>query len=162
MNVKKLVTLALLLGAALIIFIVEAQLPPLTPIPGIKMGLANIITLVVMVLYDRKSAFTVLILRILLSSIFTGQAAGFIYSAAGGILSFCVMAVLYKFIKLNSLWAISVIGAAAHNTGQILVAVSITQTSEIFYYLPLLIISAIITGAFTGITAQLVLKRLLK
>ena len=79
MNVKKLVTLALLLGAALIFFIVEAQLPPLAPIPGIKMGLANIITLIVMVLYDRKSAFTILILRILLSSIFAGQIAGFIY-----------------------------------------------------------------------------------
>ena len=116
MNVKKLTSLSLFLAAALIIFTLEAQLPPPVPIPGVKLGLANIIILCVMLIYGRKEAFTVLILRIVLASIFAGQAVAFAYSLSGGILSFIVMSLLIKPLK-GKVWVISVFGAIAHNIG---------------------------------------------
>lgn len=147
----------MLTSLALIIFIVEAQLPPLAPIPGIKLGLANVVTLVTLVWFGRKEAFTVLMLRITLGSVFAGQMMSFMYSMAGGLLCFAVMALLLSVLK-KQLWVISVFGALAHNVGQIAVAVIITGTWQIIGYLPILAVSAVITGAFTGIAAGAAVK----
>lgn len=159
MNTKKLTAMSMLLATALVIFIIESQIPPLTAIPGVKMGLANIITLVTMVWYGRKEAFAVLILRIIIGGIFTGQTVGFIYSLCGGMICFVVMAVSIKFIDKDRLWIISALGAIGHNIGQITAAILLTKTIEIVYYLPALIISGIFTGIFTGIAAQSVINR---
>ena len=97
-NVRRLTQLSVLLTIAIIIFVLELQLPPLTPIPGIKMGLSNIITLVIILLYNKKDAFTVLILRIVISSMFAGQMTSFLYSIAGGIFSFAVMSLFSLFL----------------------------------------------------------------
>ena len=118
-NVRRLTQLSVLLTIAIIIFVLELQLPPLTPIPGIKMGLSNIITLVIILLYNKKDAFTVLILRIVISSIFAGQMTSFLYSIAGGIFSFAVMSLFSLFLKKDKLWVISAFGAIGHNLGQI-------------------------------------------
>ena len=158
MKTRKLTVLAMLTALALIIFIVEAQLPPLAPVPGIKMGLANIITLITLVWFGRKEAFTVLMLRIIMGSIFAGQMMSLIYSLAGGILCFVVMSLLIAPLK-DKLWVVSVFGAAAHNIGQIIIAVLITSTWQIAAYLPLLIISAVVTGAFTGAISTFISKR---
>ena len=159
-SVKKMTQLSVLLTMAVIIFVLEMQLPPLTQIPGIKMWLSNIITLVVMILFSRKDAFMVLVLRIIISSIFAGQMTAFMYSIAGGIVSFGVMSLLTLFMNKDKLWVISVFGAIGHNIGQILMAVFITSTWGIALYFPVLFISGVITGAFTGITTQLLLKRI--
>ena len=159
MNTKKLTRLSLLTALALIIFIVEAQLPPIAPIPGIKIGLANIITLVTLYMYGPKEAFTVLFLRIILGNMFAGQPSALMYSAAGGMFCFIVMCVLYKILPRDLLWVVSVFGAMAHVTAQVAVAALITKTPAVFWYLPLLLVSAVITGAFTGLCAYYVLKR---
>ena len=159
-NVRRLTQLSVLLTIAIIIFVLELQLPPLTPIPGIKMGLSNIITLVIILLNNKKDAFTVLILRIVISSIFAGQMTSFLYSIAGGIFSFAVMSLFSLFLKKDKLWVISAFGAIGHNLGQIIVAIILTGTWRIVFYFPLLFISGIISGIFTGIVAQLLIKRL--
>ena len=158
MNTKKITVLGMLTAAALIIFIAEAQLPPLAPIPGIKLGLANIVTLVTLLYFGRREAFAVLIMRIILGSIYAGGLFGFFYSLTGGMLCFAAEAILVGVLAKNKLWVISVIGAIFHNVGQILAAVVLTNTSAVLWYLPVLIISAVITGAFNGVCAQLLLK----
>ena len=158
MKTKKMTTIAMLTSLALIIFIIEAQLPPLAPIPGIKMGLANVITMVTLVWFGKKEAFAVLILRIILGSIFAGQMMSFMYSLSGGLLCFLVMSVAMKIFKTNQLWIVSVLGALAHNIGQIAVAVFVTGTWQIVGYLPILAVSAVITGAFTGFAAGFVVN----
>lgn len=162
MKTKKLTLMAMLLAIALIIFTLEAQLPPLVPIPGVKIGLANIITLISIYLIGRKEAFAILILRIVLGSVFSGNGIGFIYSVSGALLAFAAMGVFSAFLKEDKIWVVSVFGAIAHNIGQIAAACFIVKSAQILWYLPLLTISAVITGVFTGIAAQIVLKRLRK
>ena len=148
----------MLTAIALIIFVVEAQLPPLAPVPGIKMGLANIVTLVTLVWYGRREAFLVLVLRIVMGSIFAGQIMSLLYSLAGGIMCFAVMSLAIRPLK-NRLWIVSALGAIAHNVGQIIVAVLVTSTWQIVMYLPILIFSAVLTGTFTGLVAGFIVKR---
>jgi heptaprenyl diphosphate synthase len=148
------------LTMALIIFTLEAQLPPIVPIPGVKLGLANVIILVVIMSCGVKDAFTVLILRIIMASIFSGQFIGFMYSLCGGIISLSVMSLASLVIKRDKLWVISVLGAIGHNIGQIAVAIFITGAVQIIGYFSILLVSAIITGFVTGIAAQLVMKRI--
>lgn len=158
MSTKKLTTLSMLTAISLIIFIVEAQIPPLAPIPGVKMGLANVITMVTLVWFGRKEAFTVLIVRIILGSIFAGQMVSFMYSLAGGLLCFLMMSLTIKIFKIHQLWIVSVFGALSHNIGQIAVAVFVTGTWQIVGYFPILAVSAVITGAFTGLAASFVVR----
>ena len=162
MNAKKIALMAVLLALALIIFIIESYLPPIAPIPGIKLGLANIITLLAIYMIGRKEAFIILLLRIILASIFSGGMAGFLYSIAGGVVCFTVMGLSSLRLFENRMWVVSVLGAIGHNTGQIAVACFVTGTVQILWYFPALIISAILTGAFTGISAQVTLSRLRK
>ena len=91
MSTKRLTVVALFTAIALIIFVIEAQLPPLAPIPGIKLGLANIVSLFALFWLGKKEAFTILILRIILGSIFSGHGATFLYSLSGGLLSFIII-----------------------------------------------------------------------
>ena len=156
MNTKKLTSLSMLLTLSLIIFIVEAQLPPLAPMPGIKLGLANIITLVTLVWYGRKEALTLLVLRIILGSIFAGHLMSLLYSMAGGLLCFLTMAAAIK--PINKIWVVSILGAISHNIGQIIAAVFMLSSWVILGYLPILTVSAVITGAFTGVVASFLLK----
>ncbi len=159
MKVKKLTFMAVLLAAALTVFVAEAQLPPPVPIPGVKLGLANVVTLAAIVWLGRKEAAAVLFLRIIIGSIFAGQAVSFIYSAAGGLVCFCVMAAVFPLMGKERLWAVSVLGAVGHNVGQIAAAAFVMSVWQVVVYLPVLIASGIITGAFTGLAAQLVIKR---
>ena len=157
---QRLTQLALLTALALIIFIIEAQIPPLTTIPGVKMGLANIITLVTLYRFGRRDALMVLLVRIFLGSIFAGQMMTLFYSLAGGLLCYLVCAALYRAIPERRLWLLSMIGAVCHNIGQILVAIFLTATPEILWYLPFLVLSGLVSGCFTGLAAGFVLKRL--
>ncbi|CEQ31585.1 heptaprenyl diphosphate synthase component I [[Clostridium] sordellii] len=165
-NLKKTIRLSALSAIALTIFIIEIQIPPLVPIPGIKLGLANIITLIILSLYGIKEASAVLFIRIFLGSIFSGQMINILYSLSGGILCLVVMSTLMKLLGKKNLCFISITGAIAHNIGQITVSMIILETTSVLYYLPILLISGVITGAFTGIVSKLmvnnvVLKKLI-
>lgn len=160
MNTRKLTFLSLLLGLSMIIFILEAQISPIAPIPGIKLGLANVINLMALYMFGRKESFGILVLRIVLASAFMGNFSVFLYSFSGGVICFLFMSIARIFIPEERMWVTSIFGAAGHNIGQILIAVFISGTPQVIWYLPILLISAVITGAFTGITAQLTLKRL--
>lgn len=159
MNVKKMTTMALLTAAALTISVIEAQIPPLVPIAGVKIGLANVITLFALFILNRRETFCILIMRIVLGSIFSGRVSGFIYSFTGGVLCFAAAAVLKRFIGTKSVWILGVVSAIFHNVGQLAAAVAVTGTKEIVIYFPVLLASAIVTGMFTGFTAQLLLDR---
>lgn len=160
MKVKRITRAAVLAGLALIIFIIELQIPHLVPIPGIKLGLANIVTVVSMFLLGPVDTAGILLVRILLGSIFAGQTLSLLYSLAGGLLCYLVMLLLRKILTEKQIWVCSVLGAIAHNLGQIAVAILVTRTPALLSYLPILLVSAIITGLFTGLCAQFTVNRL--
>lgn len=155
-SVKHITTLALFTTIALTIFLLESMIPPLVAIPGIKLGLANIVTLIVIVLFGWKDALLVLLMRIILGSIFAGQMMSMIYSLAGGLLCLLVMCILYRIFDKKLLWFISIMGAIAHNAGQLIAAALVLSSGYVFYYAPYLILSGIITGFFTGLAAMYV------
>ena len=150
---KKLCFMAVLTAIALTIFMIENQLPSPVPIPGIKLGLANIITLTAMAILGRKEAGAILAARIIMGAIFAGSPSTFIYSAAGGILAYIVMCVTIGLFKENQLWIVSALAAIAHNAGQLGACALIVKTPGIFAYAPILAASGVITGVFTGFAA---------
>lgn len=158
MKTKKLVQLSLLTAIALSIFIVELQIPNPLSLPGIKLGLANIVTLYVIYRYRAKEALLVLMARIILGSVFSGNLMAIMYSLAGGIYCFVVMSVLHDKIEEKYIFIVSILGACAHNIGQIIIAIFITKTLAIMMYLPWLLLSAMITGLFIGLCTQYLLK----
>jgi len=157
---KRLAADALLLTAALIIFIVEARIPPIVPVPGVKLGLANIITVYAIWRVGPRDAFLILIARVILGSIFTGQMMAFLYSLGGGLLCFAAMLLVRKILTEKQIWIASVIGALFHNIGQTLVAVAVFRTVNVAYYFPVLLLSGLVTGLFTGIAAQALIRRM--
>ncbi|MDO5410108.1 MAG: Gx transporter family protein [Lachnospiraceae bacterium] len=164
-NIQKMVILAMFSTIALTIFVIESMLPPLAPLPGIKLGLANIITLILLTCFNERDALLVLFVRILLGSICAGQLMSFMYSLCGGLLCFIVMAFLNRLLKKQYIFITSIFGAIAHNIGQIFVAIVLTGSLSILLYLPMLMISGVLTGLFTGLCAWFTaprLKQLLK
>ena len=164
-NVKKLAIMAILTAIALIIFIIEAQIPLPIPVPGVKLGLANAVTLFALFYAGRKyfstyNIFAVLLCRILLGAVFTGRPIVVVYSLAGGLLAFAAQVVMKRFVTDKQIWVCGAVGAVFHNVGQILAAMVITGTPSIAAYLPVLIIAGIITGVITGLVAQLTLDRI--
>ena len=154
MKTRKLTELALLTALALIIFIVELRIPNPIPIPGVKLGLANVITVYSLYHYRAKEE-----LLIVLGSIFGGNMMAMLYSLAGGLLCLAGMLFLRRVISEKYIWLCSVFGAVLHNIGQITVAILITGTPAIIAYLPFLLVSGCAAGAFTGGCAQFVVKR---
>lgn len=162
MTAKKLTRMALLVAVALIIFMVEAQVPPIVPVPGVKLGLANVVTVYAMFVLTPGETLMILLSRIFLGSVFSGQMMMFFYSLGGGLLCWLVMVVLRRLVTRRQIWVCSVIGAVFHNVGQIAVAIFMTRTPSLAVYLPVLMVSGIITGLFTGIAAQALIARLEK
>jgi heptaprenyl diphosphate synthase len=160
MKTKKLTRMAVLTAVALTIFVIELQLPALAPIPGVKLGLANIITVYAMFALGPGDTLCILLARVFLGSVFSGQMTSLLYSLAGGLLCYLVMLLLRRVLTRKQLWVCSVLGAMAHNVGQMAVAVLVTGTPALVYYLPVLMVSGILTGVFTGLCAQFVTGRL--
>ncbi len=150
---------ALLAAAALIIFVVEAQIPIPVAIPGIKLGLANVVTLYMLCTCPLGDAFAVLMLRIVLGSIFVGQAMSFMFSLAGGLLAFGSMKLYLRLAKGENIWFAGIVGAISHNLGQIAVAVAVYRSGYVAYYLAVLLFCGVITGLLTGLVAQLLANR---
>lgn len=147
---------------ALIIFVIELQIPNLSPIAGVKLGLANIVTVYGVYRFEKWEIALILIARIVLGSFFCGNPSAILYSLSGGVLCLLGMLLLKKIIPKNRLWICSVLGAVLHNTGQIATAVLLMKTTTVIAYLPFLLVSGCIAGAFTGMCAQLLLIRLEK
>ena len=159
MKTKRLTQLALLSAIALTIFMVEAQIPALVPIPGIKLGLANIITVFAVFVIGAKEAALVLAVRIFLGAVFAGNFSTILYSAAGGTLAILVTILMKKFLTNKQLWIAGCMGAIAHSIGQMAMAVCITGTPSIAVYLPIMVAISILTGTFTGLCAQFLVNR---
>lgn len=159
MSVKKITQLSLLTAIALIIFIIELRIPNLVPISGVKLGLANIVTVYAMYHYSPKETLMILFVRILLGSVFGGNISAIMYSLSGALLCFCGMLILKRIIDKKYIWICSIIGAILHNTGQIITAVFIMKTTAVLSYFPFLIVSGCIAGAFTGICSQILISR---
>ena len=156
---KRIALDAMLAAMALLLFIVEAQLPPLTTIPGIKIGLANVVTLAAVYLCGRRDAAAILFVRVCLGAVFAGNATTFLYSASGAMLCLILTCLVCRPLH-KTVWVVSVLGAIAHNVGQLLAAAVLLRSAAVFWYLPYLLIAAVISGAFTGLCVQFLLRRL--
>lgn len=150
---KRIALMSALAAIALTVFIVEGQIPPMVPIPGVKLGLSNTITLVTMVLLGRREAGAVFSVRLILGAMFTGSVSSLLFSAAGGLLAYLIMCATVGLLPEKLLWVISVFSALAHNAGQLTAAVWVSGTTSLLVYAPVLIASGIISGVFTGLVA---------
>lgn len=159
MKVRKLTLMALLTAIALTIFMIEAQLPALVPIPGVKLGLANIVTVFAVFVLGPKEAAMILAARVFLGAVFSGNFSTIFYSGAGGLCAIVVTIALRKVLTVKQLWVAGALGAIAHSVGQMAMAIFITGTPGMIAYLPMMIVCSIITGVFTGLCAQLLVNR---
>lgn len=165
-NTKKLTIISVLIAQAIVLHLFESLIPIPIPIPGVKLGLANIITLLALVLFDFKTAFVIALMRTILGSLLSGTLfnISFFLSISGAIISTFIMYILLRFnqsLRVNynfSIVGVSIAGAAAHNLGQLIMAALLIKNTGIFYYLPIMLLSSVPTGFLTG----LLLKELLK
>lgn len=162
MKTKKLTTMAMLTAVSMIIFLVEAQIPLPVPVPGVKLGVANVITLFVLWTLGAREAGAILLIRVVLGNIVAGSFSAMLFSLAGGGLCWVVMSLMKPLFSLRQLWVLSIFGALGHNAGQLAVAIGISGTVSVAVYAPVLVIAGIVTGCFTGKCAQLVLEHMEK
>ena len=159
MKTRKLAVLGLLTAIALTIFMIESQIPAIVPLPGVKLGLANIVTVFTVFALSPKDAILVLSARIFLGAVFSGNFSTIFYSAAGGLCAIVVTILLRKILKQNQLWVAGCLGAVAHSMGQMAMAMALLGTPSLAVYLPVMIAISIITGLFTGLCAQFLVNR---
>ena len=158
---KKIAFCAVMIALALALSYTERFIPLqlVIPLPGIKLGLANVVTLVALYRLKSRYAFAILIPRCILGAVFGGGITGLIFSLTGGLLALITMT-LAKKAPLFSVYGVSVLGAAAHNIGQILAAMVLLRSVYVGAYLPWLLIAAIVTGILTGAAGSGILKAL--
>ena len=161
MNLHRMTRIALLTALSLILFVLEGFLPLPLSVPGAKLGLAAIVTLIALHLLPARDAALMLTLRILLASALGGGLAPMLYSLAGGTASFAAMALLKKHTQL-SIVGISAAGGFLHNMAQLLVAAAVMQTTALFSYAPVLGFVGILTGIGIGMSAQIILQKILR
>ncbi len=160
MELKRLARLSMLTAVALIIFAVELQIPNPFPIPGVKLGLANIVTVYAVYRYRAVEVAMLVGVRITLGSLFSGNVMALLYSACGSFLCLLGMLFLKRIIDERHIWIASVFGALLHNTGQMAAALLVTQTPALLLYYPFLVVAGCLAGLFTGLCAQFILPRL--
>ena len=156
---KKIALLGIMTAVALILAYLEAILPPLwSAVPGVKMGLPNLVIIFVLYRFGFKEAVAVSAIRLFTVSLLFGNVMTLAYSAAGAVLSLILMVLLKKIDNFSTV-GVSVAGAVSHNLGQILVAVFLFDTVQLGYYMIILAITGSIAGVFIGIGANLLIKR---
>ncbi|MDD3404541.1 MAG: Gx transporter family protein, partial [Hespellia sp.] len=150
-----------LIALALIFSYIESLIPlmVLIPVPGIKLGLPNLIVLIALYKMGVKEAYLLSVVRVILAGFIFGNMFSILYSLAGGLLSLTVMALLKRSDKFSVL-GISTAGGVMHNAGQLLVAIAALETVSIAYYFPVLLISGLVTGLLIGVIANETLSRL--
>ena len=159
MKTKKVAFLGMCIALSMILSFVESQIPPLMAVPGVKVGLPNIVMVFMLYKVGAKETAIVSILRVILVGILFGTPLSMIYSLAGATLSLIGM-ILLKKTNLFAHVTVSVAGGILHNIGQIATACIVMETAQIAYYLPVLLISGTIAGILIGLTAAMILKRL--
>ena len=158
-SVRRLTTLALLTTIALTIFVVESAIPTFIPIPGVKLGLANIVTVFALYALGPGQAMLILLSRCLLGAVFAGTLNALIFSVLGGVSPMLVMIGLSRWRRL-SVDGVSVGGAAAHNCGQVAAAVLTLGNTAPLYYLPVLLGVSLFTGTLNGLISACLFRAL--
>jgi heptaprenyl diphosphate synthase len=161
--VRKWTVLALLISLGIVLYIVELLFLPPLPVPGAKLGLANLITLLIIVFYSWKECLLNVVIRTVVGSLLTGTflTQAFFFSFAGGITSALVMLLFfYSWYGRISLVGISVVGATVHNLTQLILAIILLKTWAFLFYLPFLLLVAIPTGLFNGLLGNYLVGRL--
>ncbi len=160
---KKPITLSLLISFALVISLFENTIPIPIPVPGVKLGLSNIVLLVTLVIYGLKEALLVGLVKSFLMFLLSGRLSSLPYSFTGTILALISMYLAYKYLsKWLSLIGVSEIGALFFNLGQLMAASIILNNFKILYYLPLINLMGIVTGYIVGLTSGFISQRLKK
>lgn len=157
MTTKRLTTCAVLAALALALSYIEGMLPLPVPLPGFKLGLANIVTLFALYVLGAADALAILLVRVLLGAMFAGNVSALIFSLLGGFCAMGAMILLSRGEKL-SVYGVSVGGAAAHNVGQVLAAMLTLGSAAPLHYLPVLLVAALFSGALTGFITGLLLR----
>ena len=155
-SAKPIALMAMMITLAMIFSYVETMIPINFGIPGVKLGLANLVIVAAIYLFGGKQAFLISIVRIFLSGFMFGNLASIMYSLAGGLLSLAVMLLLKKTDKLSIL-AVSVMGGICHNIGQLIVAMLVVENLKLIFYVPVLLISGFLTGLLIGIVCRVIL-----
>lgn len=158
MKTKKIAMLGLCIALAMIMSYIEALIPLSFAVPGIKMGLANIVIIFILYKFGIKETVLVSVIRVILVSLLFSNAMAMAYSIAGAVLSLLAMWLLKKTDKF-SVTGVSVLGGVMHNVGQIIIAIILLGTEQIALYLPVLVITGTVTGVIIGVVADLVIKR---
>jgi heptaprenyl diphosphate synthase len=161
MKSSKVAFLGMFAAFAMILSFIESQIPSFVAIPGIKLGLPNIAIIIILYKFGSKEAITVSLVRVILTSLLFGSVLSMLYSIAGAVLSLTAMILLKKTNFLSTV-TVSVIGGVCHNVGQIAVACLMTETAQLLYYLPVLIISGVISGIIIGMIAALTYNKIEK
>lgn len=161
MKTKNMIYSGVLIALAMLIGYIEQNIPINIGIPGVKLGLANAVTIVALCVLGKKEAILITELRIILMAFMFGKIFAMIFSISGSILSLLVMLFLKRTQKFSNI-GISVSGAVMHNVGQIIAAAILLHTKAILYYLPVLIIAGVIAGIIIGIMSQIIIERINK
>ena len=162
---RRIAACGLLTAVALVLSLVERMFPlsAAVHIPGIKLGLANVVTLFALVRLNRRDALAILLIRVTLASVFMGSVTSFLFALSGGLLAMLTMSLLLPGRgRWVSLVGVSIAGAAAHNIGQICAAMLVLRSVYAAAYLPLLLLSALAMGFSTGIVSRVTIEHLEK
>jgi len=156
---KKVALYGMLTALAFVLSYVESLLPVYFAVPGMKLGLTNLVVLTALYRMRERDALLLNIVRIVLVGLTFGSMFSMLYSLAGGVLSWLVMTLLHRSPSF-SITGVSIAGGVAHNVGQILVAICVLETTALIYYLPFLLISGLAAGAVIGLLGSQLVKRL--
>lgn len=155
---KKIAYISVLISLALIFSYIEALIPIDFGIPGVKLGLANVVSIITLYIFGFYYALFVTLIRVVLSGLLFGNMFSIIYSLSGGLISLIIMYLLKETNKF-SIVGVSIGGGVFHNVGQLLIAVLIIEQLKLYFYLPILIISGVLMGTLIGIVSMAVTKR---
>ena len=158
-STKKIATTGILVALAMILSYIESLIPAFVAVPGVKIGLANAVTVFAIYFLGRRFAIGISLVRVVLSSLLFGTAVSLIYSLSGAVLSFIGMALLSR-ARVFSTVGVSVAGGVLHNIGQIIAACFVLGSAGVLFYLPPLLISGTLAGVVIGVIAGIVLSRL--
>ena len=160
MNIKKLTTMAMLTAISMIVFLIEAQIPIPIAIPGVKLGVANVITLFALWTLGWREAGAILVVRIFLGNLIVGNMMGMLYSMAGGVLCWVVMCLVKPLIDRRHIWVMSMLGAEGRRGGSKTLTAIGLGIADVFAGLLFLLLAGLVTGFFTGQCAQAVLNHM--
>ena len=158
-KITKIAIVGVISAFAIILGYVESLISLGFFIPGVKLGLANLAIVTVMYIYGNKEAFTVNFIRILISGLLFTNIFSILFSLAGAVISFAVTAILKKTDKF-SVMGVSIAGGVSHNVGQIIIAAFVVETYSVIYYVPVLMVSGIVTGMIIGVVSGILIKYL--